>query len=61
MDYRRMLYVFYSVCELETHIFLAGDLALIEKVDWVQKVDIAKIERMLKALTKSFENKPLNP
>ena len=33
-----MLYIFYgSVCELETQILLAGDLDLIEKVNWVQQ------------------------
>jgi len=32
MDYIRMLYISYgSVCELETHILLAGDLNLIVK------------------------------
>ena len=31
-DYIRMLYISYgSVCELETQVFLAGDLELIEK------------------------------
>jgi four helix bundle protein len=63
MDYIRMLYISYgSVCELETQILLAGDLDLIEKgeLGTVNK-DIAEIERMLKALIKSLENKPLNP
>ena len=58
-----MLYISYgSVCELETQILLAGDLDLIEKgeLDTLQK-DIAEIERMLKSLIKSLENKPLNP
>jgi four helix bundle protein len=51
-----------SVCELETQILLAGDLDLIEKGELGQlKKDIAEIERMLKALIKSLENKPLNP
>jgi len=32
----RMLYISYgSVCELETQVLLAGDLDLIEKVNWV--------------------------
>jgi four helix bundle protein len=36
IDYIRMLYVSYrSVCELETQILLAGDLDLIEEVNWV--------------------------
>ena len=63
LDYVRMLYISYgSVCELETQILLAGDLDLIEKgeLGTLQK-DIAEIERMLKALIKSLENKPLNP
>jgi len=41
---------------------LAGDLGFIEKseLDTLKK-DIAEIERMLTALIKSLENKPLNP
>jgi len=51
-----------SVCELETQILLAGDLDLIEKVELKPlKKDIEEIDRMLKALIKSLENKPLNP
>jgi len=47
---------------LETQILLAGDLDLIEKgALGTLKKDIAEIERMLKALIKSLENKPLNP
>ena len=63
MDYIRMLYIFYgSVCELETQISLAGDLDLIEKGELgTTKKDISEIERMLKALIKSLENKPLYP
>jgi len=72
MDYIRMLYISYgSVCELETQILLAavrlrgsrqGDLDLIEKGELgTLKKDIAEVERMLKALIKSLENKPLNP
>ncbi len=63
LDYIRMLYISYgSVCELETQILLAGDLNLIEK-DALDKLkeDIAENERMLKALIKSLENKPLTP
>ncbi len=58
-----MLYISYgSVCELETQVLLAGDLCLIEKgVLGRLKKDIAEIERMLKALIKSLENKPWNP
>jgi four helix bundle protein len=51
-----------SVCELETQILLAGDLGLIENgVLGRLKKDIAESKRMLKALIKSLENKPLNP
>ena len=62
-DYIRMLYIAYgSVCELETQILLAGDLDFIEKGPLaVLKEDIAEIERMLKALIKSLENKALDP
>ena len=62
-DYIRMLYISYgSVCELETQILLAGDLDFIGKVKLGPiKKDIAEVERMLKALINSLENKPLNP
>ncbi len=51
-----------SFCELETQILLAGDLGLVKKgVLGKLKKNIAEIERMLKALIKSLENKPLNP
>jgi hypothetical protein len=41
---------------------LAGDLGFIEKSELgTRKKDIAEIERMLTALIKSLENKPLNP
>ncbi len=58
-----MLYISYgSVCKLETQILFAGDLDLIEKGELVTlNKDIAEIERMLKSLIKSLENKPLNP
>ncbi len=63
LDYIRMLYISYgSVCELETQILLAGDLGFIDKGELdTAKKDIAEIERMLKALIKSLENKHLNP
>jgi len=63
LDYIRMLYISYGcVCELETQVLLAEDLDLIEKVRWEPlNKDIAQIERMLKALIKSLENKRLNP
>ena len=58
-----MFYISYgSVCELETQILLAGDLDLLEKGELgTTKKDISEIERMLKALIKSLENKPLKP
>ncbi|MBT8490321.1 MAG: hypothetical protein KJN62_04680 [Deltaproteobacteria bacterium] len=47
---------------METQILLAGDLDFIKKGKRVTlKKSIAEIERMLKALIKSLENKPLNP
>jgi four helix bundle protein len=63
LDYVRMLYISYgSVCELETQILLSGDLDLIERGESRPlKKDIAEIERMLKSLIKSLENKLLNP
>ncbi len=63
LDYIRMLYISYGeVCELETQILLAGDLGFIEKGELgTAKKDIAEIERMLKVLIKSLENKHLNP
>ena len=63
VDYIRMLYISYgSVCELETQILWAGDLGYIEKGELgTAKKDIAEVERMLKALIRSLENKHLNP
>ena len=53
---------FFTVCELETQILLAGDLGYIEKGELgTVKKDIAEIEGMLKALIISLENKDLNP
>ncbi len=47
---------------LTSQILLAGDLDLIEKSELgTLKKDIAEIEKMLKALIKSLENKPLDP
>jgi four helix bundle protein len=57
-----MFYISYgSVCELETQTLLDGDLGFIEKGELgTVKKDITEIERMLKALIKSLENKHLN-
>ena len=62
-DYIRMLYIAYgSICEVETQILLAGDFGFIEKGESkIIKSNIVEVERMLKALIKSLENKPLNP
>ena len=62
-EYIRFLYIAYgSNCELETQILLTGDLGYIksEQLKNIQE-DIEEVERMLKALIKSLENKPLNP
>jgi four helix bundle protein len=63
MDYIRMLHISYgSICELETQVLLAGDLGFIEKdSSHTLNKNIAEIERMLKALIKSLEDKPLDP
>jgi len=47
---------------LDTQILLTGDLGLIEEDELgTIKKAIEEIERMLKALIKSLENKPLTP
>lgn len=62
-EYIHSLYVAYgSHCELETQMLLSGDLGYI-KADDIKKLkeNIEEIERMLKALIKSLENRHLNP
>ena len=62
-DYIRFLYIAYgSTCELETQLLLSGDLGYFdsESISEFQS-KIGEIERMLKALIKSLENKHLNP
>lgn len=62
-EYVRFLYIAYgSTCELETQLLLSGDLSYLnkEKASEFQR-DIGEVERMLKALIKSLENKRLNP
>jgi four helix bundle protein len=62
-EYIRSLYLAYgSNCELETQTLLSGDLGYmkVQEREKLQK-DIGEIERMLKALIKSLENKHLNP
>ena len=62
-DYIKYLYIAYgSLCELETQILLSRDLNLIESSNAKVIIDeIHGVERMLKALIKSLENKHLNP
>jgi len=62
-DYIKSLYIAYgSNCELETQIMLSGDLDYVDS-DIVKVImdEINEVERMLKALIKSLENKHLNP
>jgi len=62
-EYLRALYIAYgSICELETQILLSGDLGYFmnESSSKLQS-NIGEVERMLKALIKSLENKSLNP
>jgi len=61
-EYIRSLYLAYgSNCELETQILLSGDLDYMkaQEREKLQK-DIGEVERMLKALIKSLENKHLH-
>jgi 23S rRNA-intervening sequence protein len=62
-EYVRFLYIAYgSVCELETQTMISGDVGYVGK-DRLQEVreEIGDVERMLKAMIKSLENKHLNP
>ena len=58
-DYLRSLYIAYgSNCELETQIMLSRDLNYIFSNDSEKLLnEIREVERMLKALIKSLENK----
>ena len=62
-EYVRFLYIAYgSTCELETQLLLSGELGYLNKENLSElQRDIGEVERMLKALIKSLENKPLNP
>jgi four helix bundle protein len=62
-EYLQLLYVAYgSICELETQLLLSGDLKYIETRDLERlQQETGEVERMLKALIKSLENKHLNP
>lgn len=62
-EYIRSLYIAYgSTCELETQILLSGDLGYIgtEKLEEVRD-EVGEVERMLKGLMKSLEDRPSNP
>jgi len=62
-EYVRSLYLAYgSNCELETQILLSNDLGYM-KAQEKEKLqeNIEEVERMLKALIKSLENKRLTP
>jgi four helix bundle protein len=62
-DYIRMLYIAYgSLCELETQIMIADDLNYAMHADKEQlRKLISEVERMLKALIRSLEEKHLTP
>ena len=62
-EYVRSLYIAYgSTCELETQLLLSGDPGYLDKesLSGLQR-DIREVERMMKALIKSLENKHLTP
>ena len=62
-EYVRSLSIAYgSTCELETQLLLSGDLGYLDKesLSGLQR-DIREVERMMKALIKSLENKHLTP
>ncbi len=63
LEYVRFLYIAYgSVCELETQTMISGDLDYVEKERFQElREEIGDVERMLKAMIKSLENKHLNP
>ena len=63
LEYIRFLYIAYgSTCELETQLLLSGDLGYLKKESISEfQSFIGEIERMLKALIKSHENKHLDP
>lgn len=62
-EYLQLLYIAYgSICELETQVLLSGDLRYIKAgaLERLQQ-ETGEVERMLKALIKSLENKHLTP
>ena len=63
LEYLRSLSIAYgSTCERETQLLLSGDLGYLDKesLSGLQR-DIGEVERMMKALIKSLENKHLTP
>jgi four helix bundle protein len=58
-EYIRFLYIAYgSNCEMETQVFLSGDLGYLKAEEFEKlQADIGEVERMLKALIKSLENR----
>jgi len=62
-DYLKSLYIAYgSSCELETQLLLSNDLDYMKDGEIKElKEEMGEVERMLKALIKSLENKHLNP
>ena len=62
-DYTRFLYIAYgSLCELETQIMLSNDLGFLEPGNLENLIaDLSEVERMLKALIRSLENKHSTP
>jgi four helix bundle protein len=58
-EYIRFLYIAYgSTCELETQVLLSGDLRYIDAGNLKKLHDeIGEVERMLKALIKSLQDK----
>ena len=51
-----------SVCELETQTMISGDLGYVQKERFQElREEIGDVERMLKAMIKSLENKHLDP
>jgi four helix bundle protein len=63
LEYLRFLSIAYgSTCELETQLLLSGDLGYLDKESLSGlQTDIREVERMMKALIKSLENKHLTP
>ena len=62
-EYIQSLYIAYgSHCELETQIMVSKDLGYIKSDDFQElQQEIGEVERMLKALIKSLQNKHSNP